>query len=129
ETQLVRPQVLRTHPVAEQAQLFFDAVLHLSSCTVELFIKFLGRPTGGCQGRDHVARVLLAGELFRLGDYPAALAPGLPRLVEELREQTCWPSGTLLLSLGLVQLPGDLPAQAFVPCEAENIVHCMVFAP
>src|ERR1700722_1327219 len=84
QAKLIRPQELRAHAVTEQAELFFDAVLHLSPCAVELFVELLGRPSRGWQRRDHVARILLARDLFGLGDDATSPAPGLARLVEEL---------------------------------------------
>jgi hypothetical protein len=67
--------------------------------------------------------------LFGLSDDPAAPAPGLARLVEELGEHACGLPGALLFFLGLAHFLGDLSPQAFVPCKAKNVVHVVLFAP
>src|SRR4030095_118641 len=74
-------------------------------------------------------RILLAGDLFGFGHHTTALAPGFARLVEELSEYTGGSPGALLLFLGLVHLFSDFSTQALIPCETENVVHRVFFAP
>jgi len=57
------------------------------------------------------------------------LAPRLTRLVEELGEHACRFPGALLFFLGLAHLLGDFSTQAWISCEAENVVYRVFFAP
>src|SRR4030095_16253457 len=73
--------------------------------------------------------MLLARDLVGFGHHTTALAPGLARLVEELGEYTGGLPGALLLFLGLVHRFSDFSTQALIPCETENVVHRVFFAP
>src|SRR5262245_23809938 len=105
---------MRAGAVTKQHQLFLYAILHVTACTVMLFIQRLCRPCFSIQRRHHESRVLSFFQMLGLGHYPSRAAPTLPRLVNEFLEQPGGPSRLLILSSCLVHFLGNLGLQTFV---------------
>ena len=83
----IQSELIRTHPpggaaVGKQIKLlFFDAILHIAACTVDIFIQRLGIPFFSRNVRHNKAGIFLARQMFHLGnDIPISTptAFGLP---------------------------------------------------
>ena len=66
-----------------------DAVFHLATGAVELFVKVAGLVLLACQRGDDKPRIGFASGPFRLGDDPPFAAPALARLPDEVLEAAC----------------------------------------
>ena len=119
-----------THAIGEQHKLFFDAVLHVAACTIQVFIQLLRAPNFCFQRGHHKTWIRFASEVLSLGHHapPAAPTPA-HRFMIELQEHARRLLGLLPLLACLFQRLGHNLFQQRVARHAEHILDMIGLAP
>src|ERR1700745_1456314 len=90
QAQLVGAHGMSRGAVGIKVELtLLDAVFHLATGAVELFVKVAGLVFLACQRGDDKPRIGFASGPFRLCDDPPLAAPAFARLPDEVLEAAC----------------------------------------
>ncbi len=123
-----------TPRVREEVELaLLDAIFHLATSAVELFVERLGFP-GICLQRGHDearvgAFVAAARHPLRLGDHPPAAVPAVFRCPAEVGEAALRLAGCFGVMLCPSEFDGDVIDETRVAGEAEEVVDAVLLTP
>src|SRR5436309_14465205 len=76
EPELIGAHSSRAHAVGEQYKLFFDAVLHVATGTIQIFIQLLSSPSFRSDRGHNKTRIRFAVDVLSLDHDPTTAAPG-----------------------------------------------------
>ena len=130
QARLIGSLRLAAGEIGKQARLlFFDAVFHVASGTVELLVQSLGIGLTQEQVSHDKTGLGLARQIFRFANPPSFAGPALARPVAKVAEPACGLAGTLMGEACFVHGFTQCPLQTWVARHTQDIADVIGLTP